>query len=236
MIADGLGSLRDCLNEAGLEIQVIDTYIDDPASFDPLSPGLLIVLGGPCGVYQADLYPFLNAEIKILEKRLAADLPTLGVCLGAQMMAKALGREVYPGKQGREAGWHPLTVNEAGLKTPVRHLDKKYTSMAQWHGDTFDLPQGAALLASSEMYRNQVFSWGRNGMALQCHAEINPQIMGGWLVGAAPAAARNEIDIRKLRAQTQEYGATLVRQTALFMREWLAQTGLTEKKESAAHA
>lgn len=225
MIADGLGSLRQCLERVDASIQVIDTYIEDLEDFNACGPELLIVLGGSPGVYQADLYPFIADEIKILEKRMARDLPTLGICLGAQMMAKALGGNVYPGQPGPEIGWHTLSVNEAGMKTPVRHLDGAATKMLQWHGDTFDLPAGATLLASSPKYKNQIFSYGKNAMALQCHPEVTPNLLAGWFVSASGEAAQGRLDIDMLRRETLQYGQKLLLQTALFMRDWLEQRG-----------
>ena len=183
----------------------------------------MIVLGGAPGVYQADLYPFIGREIALLEKRLAAGLPALGICLGAQMMAKALGASVYPGPQGKEIGWHNLHVNEAGRKTVARHLDGSHTSMMHWHGDTFDLPQGATLLASSETYQNQIFSWGRAALALQCHTEVDRTILRNWMVNAAGEDAAGNMDIQKIKDDTEQNLVMLNAQAGKFITEWLQQ-------------
>lgn len=218
---DGLGSLAHALERAGLDYRHIDTYREDFSSFDPLMPGLLIVLGGAPGVYQAEQYPFLVDEMIILEKRLAADLPTLGICLGAQMMAKALGSDVYIGKQGPEKGWHSIKVSEAGKETAVRHLDSEHTRMLQWHGDTFDLPQGATLLASSDQYDQQVFSWGKNVLGLQCHVEVTPCILKSWIVNAAGDVHEGKLDVEKVRQDTDDHLETLMTQSEKFFMEWL---------------
>lgn len=220
---DGAGSLGATLRKAGEDFTYVDTYLDDISSFDALAPDLLIVLGGAPGVYQAAHYPFITREVEILEKRLAADLPTLGICLGAQMMAKALGANVYKGPQGPEKGWYTLKVNEAGMKTPVRHFDAAHTSMLQWHGDTFDMPEGAVLLASSDKYPNQIFSWGRNTLALQCHAEASPSILRSWLVNAADEVAQGTLDLEAMRRDNERHNETLMRQSEKFLLEWLAQ-------------
>jgi len=220
---DGLGSIAQILKKAGECHAYVDTYLDELGGFDPLAPDLLIVLGGAPGVYQSDLYPFLKQERKILEKRLAADLPTLGICLGAQLMAAALGAKVYKGPQGSEKGWHELTVNEAGMKTPARHFDKSQTSMMQWHGDTFDLPQGATLLASSAKYQNQIFSWGKNAFGMQCHIEVCTPLLKSWMVQSAGEVADGEIDLEAIRKGNEAHAETLTRQTEKFLLEFLAQ-------------
>lgn len=220
---DGLGSIAHILKKAGESHVYVDTYLDELDGFDPLAPDLLIVLGGAPGVYQAELYPFLKQERAILEKRLAVDLPTLGICLGAQLMASALGANVYKGPQGPEKGWLPLQVNEAGMKTPVRHFDAAHTSMMQWHGDTFDMPQGATLLASSDKYRHQIFSFGKNAFAFQCHIEVSPNILKSWLVQSAGDVADGEIDLAAIREGNAAHAHTLMRQTETFLLEYLSQ-------------
>ena len=155
-----------------------------------------------------------------------ADRPTLGVCLGAQLMAAAVGGKVYPGQQGLERGWFPLSLTPLGEKSPVRHLAGDKTSMLHWHGDTFDLPAGTHLLASSEKYRHQAFSFGANCIGLQCHLEMAPQQLELWLINAAGAVAKGELDIHDVREKTARYNDTLIQQTELFMREWLALVGV----------
>jgi GMP synthase (glutamine-hydrolysing) len=226
--SDGARLLRIILEEKGFDVQSLVTPSENINDFDALSPDLLIVMGGSPGVYQAEHYPFLQQEIRILEKRLQADLPTIGVCLGSQMMAKALGAEVYKGSQGKELAWHPLTLLEAGKNHPVRHLCAPHTSMFHWHGDTFDLPQGATLLASSEKYKHQIYTHGKNALALQCHTELRLQDIQEWLVTHVDdvVGSRATISIEEARKQTAENIDTLNRQTRLFMNEWLEQVGL----------
>lgn len=226
--SDGARLLGVILKEKGFDVEAIATPSEDISNFDALSPDLLIVMGGSPGVYQAEYYPFLQHEIKILEKRLQADLPTIGICLGSQMMAKALGAEVYKGPHGKELGWHPLTLLETGTNHPVRHLCAPQTSMFHWHGDTFDLPQGATLLAASEKYKHQIFSHGKNAIALQCHTELRLADIQEWLVNhvedvIGPNAL---VPIEEARKKTAQNIDALNRQTRLFMDEWLQQVGL----------
>src|SRR6201999_289627 len=105
---------------------------------DPVESDLLVVLGGPIGAYEEDRYPFLTAELTLIGARLKAGRPTLGICLGAQLMARALGADVRPGA-GKEIGWAPLVLSEAGRAGPLRHLGNE--PVLHWHGDIFHLPE-----------------------------------------------------------------------------------------------
>ncbi|HBR68956.1 MAG TPA: glutamine amidotransferase [Rhodospirillaceae bacterium] len=223
LVCEGLGSFEAFLVNAGISVRVVDTPSEDISGLDPLATDLLIVMGGSMGVYDAPECPFLTQEIKFLEKRLAADKPTLGICLGSQLMAAALGAKVYPGAQGKEYGWHGLTFTEEGKKSPTRHFDGAQTSMFHWHGDTFDLPKGAVLLASTEKYKNQIFSFGKNALGIQCHPEVTESDLQEWF--AAPDGmiegpnATAEIDI--MREETKKFAAGLLEQNEKFFTAWL---------------
>ncbi len=221
MCSDGLCALSDTLDEKNIPYHYIDTYRDDLAVYDPLDENPLIILGGTCGVYQMEDYPFLKDELNVLEKRLAADLPTLGICLGAQLMAKALGAKVEAGTKGPEIGWYDISVNEAGMNSPVRHFDKQYTKMMQWHGDTFDLSSDMVRLASSEQYQNQAFSYGKNAIGVQFHPEVRPCTLKGWYVSAAGDVANGTLDLPKMRADTEANIDRMSQQARLFIGEWL---------------
>lgn len=219
---NGLGNFAPTLKKAGVDYTILDTWRDDvPVGFDPLAPELLIVMGGSPDVHQASSYPFLQQELKVLEKRLAADLPTLGICLGAQLMAGALGGRSYRDDRGLEIGWCDIKVSEAGAKTPARHLDRSMTKIAQSHGATFDMPAGATLLASSELYPNQIFSWGKNALGIQCHPEADAETCAAWYVSYA-GAAREGLDLHAWRAETARYLPTMMKQSELMLTEWLA--------------
>jgi GMP synthase (glutamine-hydrolysing) len=167
---EDLGSLEPALERASYEVRYADYGVDDIAVLDPVAPDLVVVLGGPIGAYEDDLYPSLKHELKLLEMRLGANRPTIGICLGAQLMARALGARVYPTGL-KEIGWGPLILRPAGCESAIRHLGEDDTAMLHWHGDTFDLPAGATLLASTEICANQAFSWGRHALAFQFHPE-----------------------------------------------------------------
>lgn len=137
----------------------------------PGTPDALVVMGGPMGVGDVDEYPFLRDERDLVRAVHERGTPILGVCLGAQLLASALGAEVYPHEK-REIGWFPVTATDAAADSPLAPLGESYTPL-HWHGDTFDLPDDAALLATSEACRNQAFVAG-NSLGLQFHLEATP--------------------------------------------------------------
>lgn len=166
---EGAAGFLAPIEAAGYRIERIDVADPAFADVDLCTPELLIMMGGPMGVYEADIHPWIPLQIEKLAARLDKDRPTLGVCLGSQMIAAALGARVYAGPT-IELGFAPLHVNSAGAASPVRHLED--VPVLHWHSDTFDLPDGVELLASTRHYPHQAFRRGRNLLALQCHAEM----------------------------------------------------------------
>src|ERR1700761_7407365 len=166
-----LGSLERVLGDRGLLVRYLDVGSARIEAPNPVTPSLMVILGGPISAYDDDAYPTIAPLVAMIEKRIAAGLPTLGICLGAQLIARVLGARVYPSGE-TEIGWTPLTLTEAGRQSPLRHLDGAQTSMFHWHGDTFDLPDNATRLASTPACENQAFAWGNHVLGLQCHPEI----------------------------------------------------------------
>lgn len=220
---EDLGSFEDVLLARGYKVKFIETSKNSLSNIDPLHPDLVIVLGGPIGVYEADDYPFLKQEIAFLKDRLSADKPTLGICLGSQLIACALGAKVY--SSGRsEIGWGHLILTEAGKQSCLAALSPDLTSVLHWHGDTFDLPEGATLLASTPAFPNQAFAWGKHCLGLQFHAEVTGSGLEGWFVGhTLEIKTTPGLTISQLRADTQQWSPTLEKQGSSFLNCWLDQ-------------
>jgi len=216
---EGLGNIEPILRKAGYSLQVREAGSDDLQDNEPAEADLLVVLGGPIGAYEDDRYPFLADELRILERRLAAGRPTLGICLGAQLMARALGARVYPGP-AKEIGWAPLALTEAGRASPLVHLDG--AAVLHWHGDTFDLPAGAERLASTGPCLNQAFALGPNALGLQFHGEVDGADIERWLIGHACEIAAAGLDPRVLRADSKRHGAELREAGGRLFADWLA--------------
>jgi GMP synthase (glutamine-hydrolysing) len=218
---EDLGIFEPILNERGYKVTYWEAGADDLSAINPLEPDLLVVLGGPIGVYELDDYPFLKDEIALLEKRLAADLPTLGICLGCQLMVRALGASVYPSGR-KEIGWAPLILTEAGKMSPLAELAPELTPVLHWHGDTFDLPKGAVHLAASEEFKHQAFAWGKNCLGLQFHAEVTRQGLERWFIGhTLEINTTPGLSVTQLRADTQKWSATFEKQGTAFLTRWL---------------
>jgi GMP synthase (glutamine-hydrolysing) len=217
---EDLGSLEPALERAGYKVRYADCCVDDIAELDPVAADLVVVLGGPIGAYEEHLYPTLRDELNLLEMRLSANRPTIGICLGAQLMARALGARVYPSGV-KEIGWGQITLRPAGCESAIRHLGSDDTAVLHWHGDTFDLPEGATLLASTEICRNQAFSWGRNALGFQFHPEATAARLEQWYIGHACELASAKLSVAALRADTARYAARLEIRARKCFDEWL---------------
>jgi len=216
---EDLGSFEEPLTRAGYEVRYYDVGLRGLPALDSFANGLVIVLGAPVGAYEEDKYPFLSEELNLLTTRIAAGRPTFGICLGAQLVARALGARVYPSGV-KEIGWGPVDLTDAAASTPLRHLAR--TPVLHWHGDTFDLPQRAVHLASTAMCRNQAFSSGSNVLCVQFHPEVDPTAgIEPWLVGHAAELAGAGINPRDLRDSANAAGASLPAKARKMFEEWL---------------
>jgi GMP synthase (glutamine-hydrolysing) len=217
-----LGTFEHELERAGYALTYADIAAGDLVRIDAAEPDLLIVLGGPVGVYETDAYPFLATELALIEARLRSGLPILGICLGAQLIAAALDARVAP-TGTKEIGFAPIALTEAGQQGPLRHLAE--IPVLHWHGDAFELPLGAALLATTSI-ANQAFAIGPNVLGLQFHPEADTaHHLEAWLIGHACELAAAGIDPRGIRADAARHGPALMQAGRAMFSEWL--TGLT---------
>jgi GMP synthase (glutamine-hydrolysing) len=216
---EDLGLLAPLLTKRGHSLRYVDVPVTGLESVDALAPDLLVVLGGPIGVYENDSYPFIDAEVALIEKRLASAKPLLGICLGSQLIAKALGARVYPAGV-KEIGWAPIELTAEGRESCLRRL--KGASVLHWHGDTFDLPAGARRLASTRVCANQAFSYGAAALALQFHAEAAGPTLEAWFVGHTAEISKTPgISVKSLRADTARCTPAIERAGAACFADWL---------------
>jgi GMP synthase (glutamine-hydrolysing) len=219
---EDLGSLELPLRERGFSIETVDIATARFPLPQAQSCDLLVVLGGPIGVYDNFDFPFLNDEIACIAQRLAARKLILGICLGAQLMTAALGARVYPGQHGAEIGWSPI---QAASKTPLPEwfapLLAPGLSLFHWHGDTFDLPPGATHLAKTESYSNQAFTIENFALGLQFHPEVTATGLERWYVGHACELHHAGISPASLRTSTRQHAPSLEAAAAQFWNLWL---------------
>ncbi|HEY6984757.1 MAG TPA: glutamine amidotransferase, partial [Rhodanobacteraceae bacterium] len=167
-----------------------------PTRDEVLRAPLLVVLGGPMGVYEAQRYPFLREERDLIAARLDSDQPCLGVCLGAQVIAKALGAHVERGPRF-ELGFGPVTLTDSGRASCLAELGA--SPVLHWHGDTYELPRGATRLASSAMYVEQGYSIGDSVLALQFHLEAGGPEFAQWIDESDDELSRAGVEADSLR-------------------------------------
>ncbi len=181
---EGLGSIEEVLKARNLTYQYIDTW-RDPLPSRVSDYRAVVILGGPMGVYEQDKYPFIKQELFLIEEARRLNIPVIGICLGSQMIAQALGGRVYKGGT-KEIGWYDVHfttyASDDKLFSSVQAAKGKSATMKvfQWHGDTFDLPGDAVLLASSKLYTNQAFRVG-SIYGLQFHIEVKEADIKNWI-------------------------------------------------------
>ncbi|WP_062200804.1 glutamine amidotransferase-related protein [Demequina salsinemoris] len=212
---EDLGCWEAELPRLGYEVQYLEAGIDDLTPFRDADLG--IVLGGPIGVGDAGDYPNIAQEIALIRERLDADLPTLGVCLGLQFMAAALGADV--GKGTFELGWKRIVPSPEGAAGPLRRVAG--TPMFVWHGDEARLPEGATLLASTDQVTVHAFSYGRS-LAVQFHPEVDPATFERWVIGNMMELREIGVDIPEFRAEMAEQGPAAVEASLALLREYVA--------------
>jgi len=213
-----LGSFDGLLRERGYEITTIDASDLHPGSVEMIDADLVVVLGGDMGAYQTDEYGYLVDELDLLAKRLESEKPTLGLCLGAQLIAHALGGRASKGKSV-VIGFRDVNLTEAGLDSPLRHFAG--VPVMQWHGDSFRLPAGATRLASSADYSNEAFRLGDYALAVQFHPELTGTMYEEWIAQGTAELARHGIEAAELLEQRDRYAEQMERAARAMLGEWL---------------
>jgi len=215
---EDLGLLAPLLAERGYAVRYLEAGVDaiDKGALD--AADLLVVLGGPIGVYETDRYPFLTAERAAIASRLALRKPTLGICLGAQLIAQALGAEVAPTGKA-EIGFGPLSLTDEGRASVLKDIGE--VPVLHWHGDQFAIPAGAQRLAQTPGFLNQAFAIDRHVLGLQFHLEVEPAQLERWLIGHAHELASHRIDPKTLRDDAALHGASLARVACRIFDAWL---------------
>jgi GMP synthase (glutamine-hydrolysing) len=201
---EGPGTIEDFLAERKVPFRVVEMYREDLPPYADMRT--LVIMGGPMSVNEGSIYPYLAREEELVREFLEEGKSVLGICLGAQVMAKALGAKVYPGAE-KEIGWYDIELRGEAIGDPLmtrlanhpRAGDFwKIFKVFHWHGETFDIPPGAERLANSALYENQAFRYGKAAYAFQFHIEVRKEMIYRWL--------RDEpVDMERIRMETDMF-------------------------------
>jgi GMP synthase (glutamine-hydrolysing) len=213
------GIISDCLQSAGIDMRFVRTFERNPIPSNLDTQAGLIVMGGPMSVYDHDQFPFLLEEQRLIEEALKDDKPVLGVCLGSQLLAATLGAEVKSGAQ-KEIGWHPVTLTEyAATDALWKELPARFTAY-HWHGDVYDLPQGAVSLASSELTPCQGFRYGANAYGFLFHMEVTEKIIKNMVAEFQDELEEQRITAGSIIQKTRDYLSELQTVGSKVFRRW----------------
>jgi GMP synthase-like glutamine amidotransferase len=177
---EGPGTIADFLDARAIQYKIADVSKNNALPSAPEQYQAIVILGGPMNVYEEEKYPFLKAEDALLKAALRKRVPLLGVCLGAQLIAKALGAKVRKAAE-KEIGWFKVNLTDNGIKDRLFLDLKSKIDVFQWHGDTFDIPDKGLHLASSKVCSNQAFKYNDNAYGLQFHLEVTKDMVQEWL-------------------------------------------------------
>lgn len=216
---EDLGTLTPLLEERGYAVEYCDVGVDSLSALASRPVDLLVVLGAPIGAFDDELYPFLTDEVELISQRLQHKLPTLGICLGAQLMARALGEPVGP-MTVKEIGFSPLALTAAGQDSVLQHLPADLPVL-HWHGDQFGIPVGASSLAQTALCPHQAFALEHYALGLQFHLEADASRIEQWLIGHCAELMHAGVDLAKLRADAQQYGSALQAAGRAVISAWL---------------
>ena len=187
-----LGSLQSMFENDDFKIDSLIAVDGDNLPNNVDGYNALVILGGPAGVYENHRY--LRDEEKLIKDAMSKNMPTLGICLGSQLIASAAGGRVYKGPR-KEIGWYTVELTNDGMNDIFKGL-KKNTTVFQWHGDTYDLPNGTVTLAKSEHYPVQAFRVG-SAVGIQFHLEVSKDMVMDWIeqYRAELESVRNYINV-----------------------------------------
>ena len=198
------GLIANVLTDAQLTPQIVRSFAGEPVPSSLEGADGLIVMGGPMGVYDHPQFPFLKQEMHLIEEALRAEKPILGICLGSQLLAAALGAPVTRGKQ-KEIGWLPVRLTKEAANNPLLAGAPASFTALHWHGDVFDLPRSTVPLASSDLTPHQAFRYGRSAYGFLFHMEITQPMLGTWVTTFADELRAERLDGARILAQSAQH-------------------------------
>ncbi|MGB2957464.1 MAG: gamma-glutamyl-gamma-aminobutyrate hydrolase family protein [Bacteroidota bacterium] len=214
------GKFEDALQATGIGIRHVRVFDNDAVPAEMGDAAGLLVMGGPMSVYQKDRYPFLAEEIRLIQDAIRQEKPLLGVCLGSQLLAAALGARVMKGKQ-KEIGWHTVNLTDEATGDPLWEGVQNSFTAFHWHGDIFDLPEGAVPLAASALTECQAFRYGQNAYGILCHMEVTREIISCMIDAFGEELREENIKGEALLRQAETHLPPLHRVGGTLFRHWV---------------
>lgn len=213
---EGLGTIEPAMSRRGIGHRYVRLFDGEPVPRDIEQYSGLIILGGPMNVYEVDKYPYLKDEDVLIKRAMDRGLPMLGICLGSQLIAKASNAKVRKGAK-KEIGWHDLNLTPDGMEDAVFKGFPDKLTVFQWHGDTFDIPEGATRIASSALFPNQAYRIGYKVYGLQFHLEVTEEIIKQWVSEYKDELSTLDyIDPKKILSDTIKHRDNHARHAELF--------------------
>lgn len=213
---EDLGTIGTAMSRRAIGHRYVRLFDGEPVPLDIEKYSGLIILGGPMNVYEEDKFPFLKYEDVLIKKAIHKNYPILGICLGGQLIAKATGARVKKGAK-KEIGWYKLRLTKGGKEDTLFGSLTEELTVFQWHGDTFDIPQGAVHLAGSELFPNQAYRVGEKIYGLQFHLEVTEDVINSWIAAYKDELSTLDyINADKIIKDTPEYINSLSRHAEVF--------------------
>ena len=208
---EGPGLIQTFFDGQGWPVEIIDLSDGDvlPRNLDGIAA--VVMLGGPMNVYEEREYPFLTSEDGFITKLLVEDIPFLGICLGAQLLVKACQGSVFK-SDIEEIGWGTVDINQEGRQDPLFYGLQSPLTVFQWHGDTFDIPQGGTLLVQGKKCRNQAFKIGNCAYGLQFHIEVTHDMVNEWMKDRSES-----IEVKKIIKRSLERRNLIEKQAMMIL-------------------
>lgn len=220
--SEGLGIIDGAVKRKGFVADFIRVFKGERIPRNIQRYAGLIVLGGPMGVYEEEIYPFIKDEIALIKSAVKEEILVLGICLGSQMLAKAAGADVYKGKK-KEIGWYDVQLTDEGKRDRLFIGLPDRFIVFQWHGDTFDIPENSKCLASSELFPHQIIKVGKNAYGLQFHLEVTEEMVREWIDvnDKELLSVKSYIDPKQILKDTSAYIETVHRYGAVVFNRFL---------------
>lgn len=214
-----LGALAPVLESLGYRIRYLDATRDDLTAANASDPDLVVILGGPPCATDEARFPFLVDQLRLIEQRLNSGRPMLGICLGAQLIARALGGRIHP-DVAPELGWWPVHLSTAGHASSLRYLSQ--VPVLHWHSDAIELPAQAERLAWTENCEVQAFAHGEAVLGLQFHPEVDADAMQEWLAAHVSQLDAHPLQsVERLRDETLRCSQWMTERSAAMLRDWI---------------